>query len=271
MNRNLSIAMFRWRALLSCSYSVGLVLIAGCAFHPLVHRDFSNRLATIKTVAVSPPYLVCYSQWGSSSHADIIPLPEGAIDNVAAAVREEFGRVDTFTLQDLDLWNSSLAPQTPPWIGSGPPATPLNPHPPVRVGAPLLFRPEGMNFRPQTFPPQPAEPGADAALFICGWQKTRTTGALIEQFVFGPEILPLDLIESLCMPGNPQKWIFRDTSRREVCIGLCLTDCRTGEVLWSDIEMGYGLLDIKNPETANKLVAKACGKFLRLASQPSSQ
>jgi hypothetical protein len=246
MNRNLQIAMHRWRALLGCGYSVGLVLIAGCAFHPLVHPDLPNRLAAIKTVAVSPPYLMCYSQWASSSHTEIVPLPQGAIDNVAAAVREQFGCLDTFTLQDLDLWNSGFAPSTPPWLESG---------------APLIYLHGGMNFSPRAFSPQSTKPAAEAALFICGWQKTRTTGALINQFLFGLEILPLDLIEDLCMPGSPQKSFFRDTSRREVCIGLCLTDCRTGEVLWSDIEVGYGLLSLENPETAKKLVGKACQKF----------
>jgi hypothetical protein len=33
------------------------------------------------------------------------------------------------------------------------------------------------------------------------------------------------------------------------------------EVLWSDIEAGYGLLSLENPETAKKLIGKACRKF----------
>jgi hypothetical protein len=260
-NKNLQTSVLRWRGSIFYGCSLGLVLFSGCAFHPPVHPDLANRLSVIRTVAVSPPYLVGYSQWGSSSHTGVIPLPAGARDNVAAAVREEFGRLNAFTLQDLNLWNSGLAPSTPPWMRSGPPATPLNPNPPPAAGAPLLSAHYGMNFSPQAFTPEPTEPATDAALFICGWQKVNTTGAIIDQFLFGPEMLPFDLLFDLCEPGNPQKFLLRNIEKREVCIGLCLIDCHTGDVLWSDIEAGYGLLNLDNPKTVKKLVDKACRKF----------
>src|SRR5262249_21344961 len=97
-NWDLRTFALRWRGPAFYGCSLWIVLFSGCAFHPPVHPDLANRLGVIRTVAVSPPYLVCYSQWGSSSHTDVIPLPAGARDNVATAVREEFGGLNAFTL-----------------------------------------------------------------------------------------------------------------------------------------------------------------------------
>lgn len=271
-NRNLKGNAFRKQERFGLAGLACFVMVAGCTFRPPVRPDLAKRLGSIKTVAVSPPYFECYSEReASSSHALMAPIPASATNNVAKAVQEEFARLEPFTLQDLDLWNSSLAPMTPPWMRSGRVATPLNPNPPRATGAPLLVGREGMNFRPHFFQSPSSEPAADAALFIFGWQKTREISAYIEQLLLGPEILPLDLIEDMCMPGNPQKWLLCATMRREVCIALCLIDCRTGEILWSDVEVGYGLLNIEDPNTAKRLVAKARRKFAQAERRSSNQ
>jgi hypothetical protein len=235
------------------------------SIHPPIHPDLSNRLQTIKTVAVSPPFVVGYRQPYHLSETRRISLPETATSNLVVAVHKHFSQQQLFVLHDVDLQTSMLAPATPPWLLY------TNSDPDSAGYGPILISKEGMNFKPKAFMPPAPEIGTDAAIFTFAWEKTTTAGGMSKKsspltILFLPLILGDEL-----NPDNPQSYFRESFNPREVCIGICLIDCRTGEVLWSDIEVGYGRLKLQDPDTAGTLVGKAFKKLeTRLPSAPGS-
>jgi hypothetical protein len=174
-------------------------------------------------------------------------LPDIAASNLAAAVSEQFGRSEYFVARDLDLRQSAVAPATPPWSSNGP----------------SFITPEGMNFKPASFKTPAPESDVDAALFTFAWEKTTTTGGIFKKT--NPLVIWLVPFE-LAFDGladRPDSAFLDTVSRREICLGVCIIDNHTGEVLWSDIEFAYGTSKLEEPGTAAKLVAKAYRKFAK--------
>jgi hypothetical protein len=103
----------------------------------------------------------------------------------------------------------------------------------------------------------------DAALFTFAWEKTSTAGGIFKKVnPLAIWLLPIGLgVDGLA--GRPDSLFLESVSRREICLGVCIIDDRTGEVLWSDIEFAYGNLKLEEPATATKLVAKAHRKFAK--------
>ncbi len=97
-------------------------------------------------------------------------------------------------------------------------------------------------------------------LFTFGWEKTMTAGGIFKKAAGGPWFLPFELAFDV-VSRRPDSSFTEALTKREVCIAMCLIDCRTGEVLWSDIELAHGLLKLEHPETTSKLVGRARGKF----------
>ena len=233
------------------------ILFSSCASRPPIYSDLARRLTKSSIVAISPPYVVGYITPYYFRNTRRTLLPDVAASNLAAAVSEQFGRSEYFVAKDLDLRQSAVAPATPPWY------VPKYPNPDMAGYGPLLTPPDGMNFKPAAFKTPATEPGVDAALFTFAWEKTTTTGGMFKKL--SPLVVlkvPITLaIDGLS--GGPESISLDSVSRGEICLGICIIDSRTGEVLWSDIEFAYGNPKLEEPETATKLVAKAHRKFTK--------
>ena len=108
----------------------------------------------------------------------------------------------------------------------------------------------------------------DAALFTFAWEKTTTSGGIFKKN--NPLVIWMMPIELAVdgFGGRPDSAFLGAVSRREICLGVCIIDNHTGEVLWSDIEFGYGTSKLQEPGTAAKLVAKAYGRFTKDFNAP---
>lgn len=234
-------------------WTLALILLSGCAIHPPIQSDLPGRLPAIKSVAISPPYVTeYYEMFSPKSTREVKPLTS-AKENLARAVREQFERPGWFVITQVDLGQSPFAPKAPPWG--------------MTTSGPLLVWPHGMNFKPAQFTCPPPEIDVDAVLFPYAWERTRATRAIVGDILFGAETLPLHLLFDLIKSGDPQKGLLTYLTRREVCVALCLIDCHSGEILWSDIEMAYGVGELGDSETANRLVGTAFEKFRKFASR----
>jgi hypothetical protein len=227
------------------------ILLSGCAIHHSINSELPNRLTKRKTVAISPPYVMGYIQPYDLGDTRQVSLPDIAASNLAAAVGEQFGRSEYFVARDLDLRQSAVAPATPPWSGA------------EGGYGPYLTPPEGMNFKPTAFKTPAPESSVDAALFTFAWEKTTTAGGIFKRN--NPLVIWLKPIELAVdgFAGRPDSAFLRTVSRREICLGVCVIDNHTGDVLWSDIEFAYGTRKLEEPGTAAKLVAKAYRKFTK--------
>jgi hypothetical protein len=241
-----------------------ILLLSGCcAIHPPVHPDLTSRLLQIKTVAVSPPYVMGYITSYHLAYTRRVSLPAAAASNLVVAVREQFGQPGFFVVRDLDLGASVFAPPTPPWGIRDPESDDAG-------YGPALYMIEGMQFKPEAFTAPAPETGVDAAIFTFAWEDTKTLGGMDKTTfnLFTLFLYPLLAVFDLTTV-RPDSSFLNYLTRREVCLGICLIDCHTGELLWSDIECAYGGRELNDPETSKRLVSKArakLSKYLKLKS-----
>jgi hypothetical protein len=230
-------------------------LFAGCSVHPPIHPDLAKRLPQIRSVAMSTPFLDEYVQSYHLSKTRRIALPESALTNVAMAVRRQFGDRGISIVQEIDLNHSVFAPRFPPWRGD------TNS---IKVGyGPSVV---DFHFEPTGFTQPAPEIGVDAVLFTFGWEMTATGGAIEKKT--NPLVLWMVPVELLfdTLSHRPDSLFLATFSRRQICLGLCLTDTHTGEVLWSTIEMHYGSGALTEPEIADKIVSQAYANFAKYLS-----
>jgi hypothetical protein len=225
-------------------------ILSGCTVRPPVHPDLATRLPNIHTVAISVPYLERYVQSYHLSHTKRYFMTGAAVTNIATAVRDQFGQSGIFLMREMDLNESSFAPRMPPWCS-------------VRNSEAAGYGPTlpDIQFKPKAFSSPPPEIGADAALFIFGWEMTSTSGAIYKKT--GPLALWLLPIEAIfdTFSDRPDSMLLDDFSRRRICLGMSLIDTHTGEVLWSTIQMDYGFGTLEDAKTAGDLVTKAYSNF----------
>ncbi len=235
-----------------------MVLSSGCtslSIHPPVHPDLSNRLLQIKTVAVSPPYVMGYITPYHLSETKRFPLPAAAASNIAIAVCEQLGQEGRLVFQGVGMGDSVFAPSVPPWRIMDFESDL------VRYG-PALHTPDGMDFKPAAFTAPAPETGVDAVLITFAWETSKTAGGMFKTTFnpLTPWLYPLFAVFDLTTV-RPDSAFLEYATRREVCLGICLIDCRTGALLWSDIEFAYGGRELKDPETSRRLVKKAWAKL----------
>lgn len=221
-------------------------LLTGCSIRPPIHPDLANRLPRIHTVAMSTPFLEEYVQSYHLSETRRISLPESALTNVVTAVRRQFGDRGISIVQETDLNHSVFAPCLPPWGESG-------------YGSMVL----NFQFKPRALTQPAPEIGVDAILFTFGWEMTSTGGAISKKTgPLGIWLIPIELLGDT-FSHRPDSSFLATFARREICVALCLTDAHTGEVLWSTVEMNYGLGAFTEPATVEKIVRRAHAKFAK--------
>jgi hypothetical protein len=235
-----------------------LAPLAGCAVAYRAHPEFEQRARQIKSVALLPPDVKVYELSAGGVQEEMDPWSETARNNLQASLGKRAGEAGDFVLKEFDPAGSPSANQefedARPLFEAVTLSTLLHAYG-EQTGTTFDTKKERFEYSLGPLHALADAAGTDALLFVYA-RDNISSGGRVALRVLGFLMVPFTLrLGSVLIPDPGYTYMV-----------TALVDCKTGDVLWFDQRGSSGGVDLRDPGSADGMVAELLEEFKKAAT-----